>query len=287
MIPEIAAILAAFAFALFAVFGWLGLQTSTPLTATIVSLAARTLTLGAAVILVSGIPPFVILALGVFVLLGVMQSSISLLTYMGLQKVGTARSQTLRNSYPLWSALIAILILGENAGPAVLLGTVLVVIGIIFISWKPESAPASYHWWHLFYSGAAGFLAGLAFPLRRYGLSITNEPVFFSFVVAIVSLLGTIPFTLRTSSDHRLEWQAKAVWYFFLSGFFEAFGALLTLLALTTGRVVIISPIVATTPLFSLAISLMFFRGKEKVTALVIAGTLATVAGCVAIALGR
>jgi drug/metabolite transporter (DMT)-like permease len=43
----------------------------------------------------------------------------------------------------------------------------------------------------------------------------------------------------------------------------------------------------ATTPLFSLIISLIFLRGKEQVTGLTIAGTIAVVAGTVAIALGR
>jgi len=59
---------------------------------------------------------------------------------------------------------------------------------------------------------------------------------------------------------------------FFISGFCEALGALLTLVALTTARVVIVSPIVATTPLFSLVISLLFLRGKEQVTRLTIIG---------------
>jgi DME family drug/metabolite transporter len=74
---------------------------------------------------------------------------------------------------------------------------------------------------------------------------------------------------------------------FALSGFFEALGALLTLVALTNARVVIVSPIVATTPLFSLIISLIFFRGKEQISGLTVAGTIAAVAGTIAIALGR
>ena len=138
-----------------------------------------------------------------------------------------------------------------------------------------------------FFLAVAGFLAGVAFPLRRYGLTMTNEPVFFSFVVAIVSLFGAIPYTLWTSGERKLVWHRRAVIDFSLSGFFEALGALLTLMALTTGRVVIVSPIVATTPLFSLVISMIFLRGKEKVTAITILGTIAVVAGTIAIALGR
>jgi len=287
MSSEVTALLASISFALFAVYGWLGLRHSTPLTATLVSLAARTITLGTAVILFGGVPGFAIKALVVFIVLGLMQTVISLLTFIGLQKIGTSRSQPLRNSYPLWSAVIAIGLMGERAGAAVLLGTLLVVAGVVMISWKPEAAPTSYRWWHVSYSMAAGFLAGVAFPLRRYGLTISNEPVFFSFVVAIVSLIGAIPYTLRTGGERKLIWHRRGVVDFFLSGFFEALGALLTLMALTTGRVVIVSPIVATTPLFSLLISQIFLRGKEKITAITVLGTVAVVAGTIAIALGR
>jgi len=123
--------------------------------------------------------------------------------------------------------------------------------------------------------------------LRRYGLTITNEPVFFSFVVAVISFLRAIPYILWNRSDPGLIWHPRGVLHFFGSGFFEALGALLTLVALTTGRVVIVSPIVATTPLFSLIISLIIFRGKEKVTGRTIMGTIAVVVGTIAIALGK
>jgi DME family drug/metabolite transporter len=287
MRSEITALLASISFALFAVYGWLGLRHSTPLTATVISLAARTITLGIAVVLFGGVPDFAKRALVVFIILGLMQTVISLLTFMGLQKIGTSRSQPLRNSYPLWSTVIAIALMGERASAAVLLGTLLVVAGVVIISWKPEVAPPSYRWWHVVYSMVAGFLAGVAFPLRRYGLTITNEPVFFSFVVAIVSLLGAVPYTLWTGGERKLIWHRRAVIDFFLSGFFEALGALLTLIALTTGRVVIVSPIVATTPLFSLMISLIFLRGKERITTVTVLGTMAVVVGTIAITLGR
>ena len=287
MRSEVTALLASISFALFAVYGWLGLRHSTPLTATVISLAARTITLGIAVVLFGGVPDFAKRALVVFIILGLMQTVISLLTFMGLQKIGTSRSQPLRNSYPLWSTVIAIALMGERASAAVLLGTLLVVAGVVMISWKPEVAPPSYRWWHVVYSMVAGLLAGVAFPLRRYGLTITNEPVFFSFVVAIVSLLGAVPYTLWTGGERKLIWHRRAVIDFFLSGFFEALGALLTLIALTTGRVVIVSPIVATTPLFSLMISLIFLRGKERITTVTVLGTMAVVVGTIAITLGR
>lgn len=287
MASEATALLASISFALFAVYGWLGLRHSTPLAGTIISLAARTITLGAAVVCTGGIPVYASAALAVFVFLGVLQSTISLLTFIGLEKIGTARSQPLRNSYPLWSTAIAMGLMHEQASLAVLAGTLMVVAGVVLISWKPETVALNYRWWHVLYSLAAGFLAGVAFPLRRYGLTITNAPVFFSFIVAVVSLFGSLPYIFWHRSEQGLVWSRRAFAYFFASGFFEGMGALLTLVALTTARVVIVSPIVATTPLFSLVISLIFLRGKESITSRTILGTLAVVAGTIAIALGR
>ena len=287
MPAEVIALLASISFALFAVYGWLGLRYSTPLTGTIVSLAARTVTLGAAVVLSGGVPDYEPAAMRVFVFLGVLQSAVSLLTFLGLQKIGTSRSQPLRNSYPLWSTMIAILVLHEQASIAVLVGTLLVVAGVVLISWKPETITPTYRAWHVLYSLAAGLLAGLAFPLRRYGLTVTNEPIFFSFVIAVVSLAGSIPYVLWTRADQGIVLDRRGIMHFFISGFCEGLGALLTLVALTTARVVIVSPIVATTPLFSLMISLIFLRGKEKVTAATVFGTVAVVGGTIAIALGK
>jgi uncharacterized membrane protein len=287
MSPEATALLAAVSYALFTVYGWQGLQYATPLAATIVSLLARTVVLWAAVGLTGGIPPFAKSALTVFVVLGILQSATSLLTFVGLHKIGTARSQPLRNTYPLWSALIAITVMHEEAGVMIVAGTLLVVAGVVLISWKPHVPPSGYRWWHIVYSLTAGLLAGLAFPLRRYGLMITPEPVFFAAVVALISLLGALPYVMMSGEKRRPIWHAKSVLFFSASGFFEAMGALLSLIALSSGRVVVVSPIVATTPLWSLIITAIFLRGSEEINGRTIVGTACVVLGAGAIALGR
>ena len=287
MNSELIALLAAISYALFTLYGWLGLQYSNPQAATIVSLLARTVMLWAAVWLTGGVPSVAPAALMVFVGLGVLQSVTSLLTFMGLHKIGTARSQPLRNTYPLWSAIIAITFLNEKAGGMIVSGTLLVVTGVVFISWKPEVPPPGYRWWHICYSLAAGVLAGVAFPLRRFGLTINNEPVFFAAVVAIVSLVGALPYASLSGSKHKPIWRPRAICHFCVSGAFEGLGALLSLVALGLGRVVVVSPIVATTPLWNLIIAAVFLRGREEVNTRTVAGTACVILGTVAITLGR
>lgn len=286
MRPETIAALAAISYALFTVFGWFGLQYSNPLVATLVSLCVRTLALWAAVFFTGGVPDIVWLAFAVFFFLGVMQTATSLLTFIGLQKIGTSRSQPLRNSYPLWSALIAITVMREPAGPMILAGTLLVVIGVILISWKPEASPLQYRRWHVLYSLGAGVLAGIAFPLRRYGLTLSNQPVFLGAVVAIVSFGCAVPYLVARRPRQEAVWHAKAILHFTASGFFEALGALLSLVALASGRVVVVSPIVATTPLWNLLIAIVFLRGREDINVRTVCGTIGVVVGTMAIAWG-
>src|ERR671912_248834 len=168
MPAELIAVFAAVSYALFTVYGWFGLNYSSALVATLVSLASRTIMLWVAVVFTGGIPQFAPEALWVFVGLGVLQSATSLLTFVGLQKIGTARSQPLRNTYPLWSSLIAISFMHEQAGASVL--------GVALIPWQPDAKAIDYCWWPVLYSLGAEILAGVAFPPRRYGLMITNEP---------------------------------------------------------------------------------------------------------------
>jgi uncharacterized membrane protein len=123
--------------------------------------------------------------------------------------------------------------------------------------------------------------------LRRYGLTITNEPVFFAAIIAVVSLVCSLPYAWVSQRNQGALWHPKGVMYFSISGFFEGLGALLGLIALGAGTVVVVSPIVATTPLWNLVIAYLFLREREKLNARTAVGTMAVVAGTIAITLGR
>ena len=49
------------------------------------------------------------------------------------------------------------------------------------------------------------------------------------------------------------------------------------------GRVVVVAPLVATSPLWTLLLAMLLLRGVERITAKSVAGTLAVVAGTVTI----
>lgn len=287
MAPQWIALISAFAYSSVAIAARLGLNYSTPLIATWIALGVRTFALWTAVFIRGGIPDVEPFAVLLFVGLGVMQTATSYLTFTGVSKIGAARSQPLRSSYPLWSAAIAIIVLHEEAGAAVLLGTFLVVAGVVLISWQTESKNPDYNsWWHALFPLGASLLAGIAFPVRRYALGISNEPLFFAALLALVSLL-----CLLISSPLRKKQQAtldhkKGIGWLVIAGGFEALAALLSLVAVSVGKVVVVAPIVATSPLWTLGMSALFLRGLETISVRTILGTLSVVAGTVAVILG-
>ena len=74
----------------------------------------------------------------------------------------------------------------------------------------------------------------------------------------------------------------RAAPWFVATGFFNGSSLFLMYIALAKGRVSLVSPIVATYPLFTLGLSLLLLR-HERVTARVAVGAIVTGAGVAAL----
>lgn len=283
MLPQIIALVSAISYSSTAISARLGLQYSTPLTATCVALCVRTVTLWTGVFLTGGIPEVATISVVLFVLLGILQTATSLFTFTGISKIGASRSVPLRSSYPLWSAVIAISLLGEEASVTILAGTLLVVAGVVLVTWQPGEEGSTSGWWHALFPLAAALFAGIAFPVRRYALTISNEPLFFAALLAVVSLTCLMMVVLSRFGGQRLVWNRKALLPFVLSGGFETLAAFLSLYAVSIGRVVVVAPIVATSPFWNMLMAIFFLRGLERVNVRTVIGTFCVMAGTISI----
>lgn len=285
MPAEIIALVAAFSYAAVAVSSRLGLRYSTPFTATCIAFGVRTVLLWIAVFLLGGLPAVAITAVVVFVCLGLLQPATSFLSFLGVAKIGASRSQPLRTTYPVWSAMWSIILLGETLTPGIVGGTMLVVGGTILISWSPDRSATSYRWWHVLYPLGAAFLAGIAFPVRRYGLDISNEPLFFAALLATVSALCLAVSCMSRGTRQRATWDRRALLPFLAAGTFETVASLLSLIAVSMGDVVKVAPLVATSPLWVLLLTVIVLRGVERINLKSVLGTLSVVSGTVTIIL--
>ncbi len=264
-----------------------GMRYSTPTTVTLVSILIQNLLLWTAIFITGGVHAVPISGILLFTLVGIFQLGVRLLAYTGVEKIGASRSSALQSVSPLISAAIAIAFLGEPTTLLIILGTCLVVVGIVLISWKPERQLGDFRRWHLLLPIGAAFLTGINHPIRRYVLTMASEPLFFSALMGTVSLGGFLIYFVVSPRSQRLVWDRQAIGPFLATGFCETISILLIITAISMGRVVIVAPIAASYPVWSLIQSAIFLRDVESIQWKVIAGILSVVAGNFAIHLGK
>ncbi|HEX9786891.1 MAG TPA: DMT family transporter [Candidatus Binatia bacterium] len=285
--PQLIALAAALSYATSGIAAKRGLRHSTPTTVTLVSLLVHALGLWTLLLFTTGVPVVPLWVLFLFFITGTLQPVIRLFTYAGIHHMGASRGTTVRGSHPLVSVTIAIFFLGETANFWILFGTVLIVSGVTLISWHTASPSGSYRWWHIGFPLGAALLAGVSHPIRRHALGLANEPLFLAATMGIVSLLWMGSYVLSPLCRERPIWHRQAIGPFLLAGIFETLGILLVIFALSVGQVVVVSPIVATSPLWILLGTWLFLQGIERLTLRTVIGAVAVVAGTIAITIVR
>jgi drug/metabolite transporter, DME family len=286
MSPQALALVTSVSYAGALICSRLGLKYSTPTTVTLVSILVQNLVLWTAVFFLTGVPPVSWVSITLFGIVGISQLGVRLLAYTGVLKIGASRSSALQSINPLISATIAIFVLEESATAATVIGTLLVVAGVILVSWRAEQELVNFRWWHLLLPVGAAILSGVNHPMRRYALSLSNEPLFFSAFMGLVTLLAFAGYMTLSSREARLVWDRRALWPFVCTGIFETFSIFLIITALSTGPVVVIAPIAATYPVWSLIGAKLFLSDVERIGLKAAVGILSVVAGTIAIHLG-
>ena len=287
MSPQALALVTSISYAGALICSRLGLKYSTPTTVTLVSILIQNLVLWTAVFFLSGIPRVSWVSVTLFGIVGVFQLGVRLLAYTGVLKIGASRSSALQSINPLISFTIAIVVLKESATALTLAGTLLVVAGVVLVSWRAEQELLSFRWWHLLLPVGAAILSGVNHPMRRYALSLSNEPLFFSAFMGFVTLIAFAGYMTISSQESRLVWDRRALWPFVCTGIFETFSIFLIIKALSIGPVVVIAPIAATYPVWSLIGAKLFLKDVERIGLKAAVGILSVVGGTVAIHLGR
>jgi uncharacterized membrane protein len=190
------------------------------------------------------------------------------LAFEASKRMGSTVSATISAVAPLFATTGAVLVLGEDITLIFLLGTICTVVGIMTLSWKRQS----HIYWTLpalvFPLGAAA-IRGANHNIGKFGLQLLPSPYFASLVSFTVSFVGAIMiYRFRIGSlPTRLPMQS--IMWSGLAGICIAMGVLSMYSALHYGRVVVVSPIIATFPLFTLLINLLFRQERFRLSILV------------------
>jgi len=208
------------------------------------------------------------------------------LSFRGIRTMGSSITSTIINTTPMFSTLLAIVVLGERPGPLVLGGVVLTVVGLITVSWIGEQT--SYKKVELVYP----FLCALIFSLKditvRWGLGGGGgQPIF---AAGIAALTSTIEIFLITRLIHgeRFSLPPRRVFLWFLaSGLFTGGAFLFMYLAFSMEKVSIVSPLINSYAVFVLLLTPLMARRIESIDGRKIAGAVMVVTGIFLLSLGK
>lgn len=200
------------------------------------------------------------------------------LTYVGIEKVGVARAAPIANSYPMFASLLAVFLLQEVWTLQNFLGTTLVICGIAILS-SSHGGQVQWRRVDLFYPVVAALGFGISSNLRKLGLMASNVPFMAAPVAATTAFVFSMCL-LQARGGRRVFMLSRANWgWLFAGGIANTAATLSVFHALSFGNVVVVEPLVASNPVFSLILSAIFLKDLERITLRVVLGALCAVTG--------
>jgi transporter family protein len=232
-------------------------------------------------IFAASIPPPAILIFGATGIVGAYVGRT--LFVRSVAQIGASRAQSLNNSSPLITVLLAAVLLGESLSFSVLLGVLFIISGVFFVT---QTEPVG--------DGGAGarritlaaVLATLCYGvvpvLKKFGTDNGGPPVLGALVMHATGL--ALLMTLGNLLKIERKWQripTQSLLCFVAAGFLYAIGSIFTLKALTRAPASVVAPIWSAQPIVSFFLAKTTLKGIEEVSfrdgaaaALVVVGVL-------------
>lgn len=283
LLPVILSLTSALLFATGIQLARLGLEhTDTP-TATLTQIGAATLVYWIAAPFVvearywSSPAVFLLAAIGLF--RPFLSASLSL---AGTRLLGPTISSTLSSTAPMFGVALGYLALGEHLSAPVLIGAGGIMAGVACLSWRGD-VHRNWPLWALGLPVGAALLRTLAQVFAKIGMEDIPSPFFVGLVGYTVSLgIAALTTWRRVRRNPAPLWTRGSKWLI-CTGICYGVAILSLNTALFCGDLVVVSPIVACAPLFSLLLGRLVFR-ERAINARVVLAVALVVPGVVLIA---
>jgi uncharacterized membrane protein len=198
--------------------------------------------------------------------------------YVGVHRVGASRASSLASCTPLFAVLLAVAFLGERPSWGLVAGAAAIVAGgVLLASRGRDERPWRRRDLVFPILGALGF--AFRDNLSRWGFGAFPYPLLAAAVAtaASVAVMWTLVLVMRGTGSVGVS--RVGVRFLALSGLAEGFAYLTMWQALMLGHVSVVSPLVNSHSIFTVALAWLFLRDLERVTwriavaaALVVAG---------------
>ena len=223
----------------------------------------------------------------IFAAVGVLfPAGVTLLTFEANRRAGPNITGTVGNLAPFFAVLWAVAILGESPRPMQIAGILLILAGITVLS-RDRNRGSGLTWplWVLLLPLAAATIRGFVQPVAKLGLSEWSSPFAAALIGYTVSTLVVFGAEgVRRRSPIAGLVRRGAAW-FVIVGLCNGMAVLTMYAALARGPVTLVSPLVATYPLVTLALSPLL-PGGFRISLLLGLGVLVTVAGVALLLIG-
>ena len=200
---------------------------------------------------------------GMWAVVGLLNPAVSLLlSFEGNRLLGHATSATLAATVPVFSAVGAILFLGEHLTTPLLIGTALVVPGAMLLGWQPAHA-RTFAWWAVVLPLGSAAIRASGQLVTKHGLESLPSPMMAALVpfsVSVVVIHLWVRWRARQfppapqSADSRQDRHMGQRWFVGV-GTLNGLGFMAMNQAVLQGQLVQVAPLVATFPLFALLFS--------------------------------
>lgn len=281
MPAELFALANAFLFALHNMLTKKGLRYSNPATAVVTSLGINMVFLWGVSLLFVPLESLTKAGIFIFVIAGLFQPGLTrFLTYKGIETLGIAITDPIRASTPLFSALFAILFLGERMTLPIFFATLLIIAGITLLSHRGEGSVQKIRLLYILYPLMASLLAGFSQVLRKFGLAAVPHPFLAAAVTASSSFAVSVLLLLASGGRRsNFNLNRECLPFYLAAGVTVSLGMASMYYALDLGKVTVVVPLSGTGPLFALALSAIFLRDVERVTLKIVIGACLIIGG--------
>jgi drug/metabolite transporter (DMT)-like permease len=224
------------------------------------------------------------MAFAIFAAVGVVfPAVVTLLNFASNRITGPTIAGTVSSTTPLFAVFVAIVFLREPLTVPAAVGTAAIMLGVIAFTARGEKTSREWAAWAILLPLAGAAIRGGAQAAVKGGLVLWPEPFVAVLVGYTVSCVTIFAASRTLVPRDAAPLNRRGVVWFMAVGFCNGAGMLAMYAALARSPVSVVSPLTATYPLFTLALSVAFLR-EERFGPRVLAGVALTVAGVIVLA---
>jgi len=222
-------------------------------------------------------------ALLIFGLSGILTPGIvRLLYYQGMKKLGAPVNSSLYSTYPLYTALMAHLFLGDVLLAGNWAGILLVFFSGILVEWSSREVNVGhYQRRNILLPLIGGLTLGVGSIMRKFALDLYTAPVLGVALAYTFSLLPFLAIYLASKPTRDAVSLKRDMRLFWAAGIGQAITWILSFIALSNADVSVVTSILSTEPVFVALFAYLYLKKIEKVSAKLLISIILTVIGII------